>query len=397
MTTTLDKSVRAGHGHLKAPEPTARGRAQDTGDASQVPSPSVGQSRWEKLPFAYKKVKGWGQVTVPVLSSLGKPLMPTRPCRAKELLKSGRAIKRWYRGVFCIKIVDRSDGKIQQVVSGIDTGSKREAFSVLSSKHTFLNILSDAVTHVSDRIKLRKDMRRKRRYKNSPCRTNKCNRLVNRKRLPASTRARWQIKLNILTFLKKLYPISDIVVEDIKAITIGKRKWDQSFTPLESGKNWFYTECRKIGCLSLRRGYETKKLRDNMGLKKSKRKLSETFNTHNVDSWVLANSVFENRIRIPENKKIYRIVPIKFHRRQLHLINPQKSDIRKPFGGTKSLNFIKGSVIKHFRFGLAFIGGTFRGRISLHDIKTGERISQYVSAKRCKFLYKTNWRSFFVT
>ena len=229
MITTLDKSARTDHGHLKVPEPIVRGRTQDTGDASQVPSPSIGQSRWEKLPIVHKKTIGWGQVTVPVLSSLGKPLMPTRPSRAKELLKSGRAIKRWYRGIFCIKLLNHTSEDVQQIAIGVDTGSKREAMSVLSDRHTYLNVLSDAVTYVSDRIKARRDQRRKRKYKNSPCKANKFNRLVNRDRLPASTRARWQIKLNILNFLKKLYPVSDIVVEDVKAVTLKKRKWNKSF------------------------------------------------------------------------------------------------------------------------------------------------------------------------
>jgi hypothetical protein len=42
--TSLAK-VRGNPGRLKATEPTARGRAHDTGDATLVPSPSVGQQR----------------------------------------------------------------------------------------------------------------------------------------------------------------------------------------------------------------------------------------------------------------------------------------------------------------------------------------------------------------
>jgi hypothetical protein len=39
--------AKIGHktGRLKATEPTARGRARDTGDATLIPSPSVGQQR----------------------------------------------------------------------------------------------------------------------------------------------------------------------------------------------------------------------------------------------------------------------------------------------------------------------------------------------------------------
>lgn len=187
------------------------------------------------------------------------------------------------------------------------------------------------------------------------------------------------------------------MVEDIKVKTNKGNKWNQSFSPVQFGKSWFYSECEKLGLLHLKQGYETKESRDKYGLKKSKLKLSEKFNAHNVDSWVLANSLFKNGLTVPENKILYRIIPIQFHRRQLHLINPQKNNIRKPFGGMKSLNFIKGSIVKHFRFGLVSIGGSMKGRISLHNMETGERISQCASARRCEFLYKTNWRSFFLT
>jgi len=40
--------------------------------------------------------------------------------------------------------------------------------------------------------------------------------------------------------LVKIFPITDFVVEDIKAKTLGKHKWDVSFSPLEVGKEWFH-------------------------------------------------------------------------------------------------------------------------------------------------------------
>ena len=69
-----------------------------------------------------------------------------------------------------------------------------------------------------------------------------------------------------LNWLKKLYPISHTVVKDIKAVTKGKKKWDKTFSPLEVGKKWFYSQ---IDNLNLKHGYETKELRDSLGLKKT--------------------------------------------------------------------------------------------------------------------------------
>ena len=132
---THTKPVRAGTGRLKTTEPTVRGRTRDTGNASLVPSLSVGQSRREKLRALVVKPKHspvLSPVWVPVISSTGKPLMPCRPAYARALVKSGRAQRRWFRGIFCIKLLDRAEGNVQQVACGVDPGSKREAMTVQS-------------------------------------------------------------------------------------------------------------------------------------------------------------------------------------------------------------------------------------------------------------------------
>ena len=37
---------------------------------------------------------------VPVLDSEGRPLMPTKPSRARRWMLEGKACKRWHKGVF---------------------------------------------------------------------------------------------------------------------------------------------------------------------------------------------------------------------------------------------------------------------------------------------------------
>ena len=395
---THTKPVRAGNGRLKTTEPTVCGRTEHVRNASQVSDLCVGQSRREKLLVKAERPRqspGPSPVWVPVISSTGSPLMPCRPAYAKVLLKSGRAQKRWFRGIFSIKLLDRAEGKVQQVVVGIDPGSKREAFTVQSKQHTYLNILSDAVTHVKDRVEIRRNMRRSRRFRKTPCRKNRENRNINCKRLPPSTKSRWQIKFNILKFLKKLYPISDIVVEDIKAKTWkNSKKWNRSFSPLEVGKAWFYDRVSLMGNLILKQGYETYERRNLLGLKKTSKKLDETFDAHNVDSWVLAS--FVTGKTVVDNRDMFRIIPLQLHRRQLHRYEPETGGVRSLYGGTQSCGLRRGSVVNHTELGMVYVGGSSKGKISLHELRTGRRLTQSGSCKDVKFLNINPWRTQFL-
>jgi hypothetical protein len=76
--------------------------------------------------------------------------------------------------------------------------------------------------------------------------------------------ARWQAKLRILIQIKKILPISDVVIEDVRAETRkGCERWNSNFSPIEQGKQWLYKEIEQLGLnLHLRRGYETKELRN---------------------------------------------------------------------------------------------------------------------------------------
>ena len=102
--------------------------------------------------------------------------MPCHPARARELVRKGRALRRFNRGVFYIQLLDRQDGATQPVAVGIDPGSKKEGFTVKSEVRTFLNIQADAVTWVKDAVETRRNLRRSRRFRKTPCRQNRRNR-----------------------------------------------------------------------------------------------------------------------------------------------------------------------------------------------------------------------------
>lgn len=327
---------------------------------------------------------------VPVVDKNQTPLMPTTPARARKWVRSGKATLFWKRGIFCIRLNYVPEGPyLQDIVVGVDPGSKKEALTVKAEAHTYLNIQANAVTHVSKAVEQRRIMRRNRRNRNCPHRANCINRA--RGGIPHSTKARWDWKLRLCKWLSKMYPITDFVVEDIKARTKGQRQWDSSFSPLEVGKHWFYEELAKLGHVETLQGYETKEQRDLFGLKKSGNKMAEAWDAHCVDSWVLANWWVGGHVE-PDNKAMFFITPLRLHRRQLHAMQPARDGVRRLYGGTRSLGFKRGSWVKHPKWGLCYVGGTMGDRISLHSLETGERLCQNAKPEDCQFLTYASWR-----
>jgi hypothetical protein len=329
---------------------------------------------------------------VPVVSSTGKPLMPTSNQRANQLIRAGRALRRFSKGVFYIRLTQRADGDTQPIAVGIDPGSKKEGFTVKSATATYLNIQADAVTWVKDAIETRRQLRRARRNRKTPCRQNRINHAIGG--IPPSTKARSQWKVRIAAWLSKLYPVLHFVVEDIKAHCFGGRRWNKSFSPLQVGKKRFYEQLEKIAPVTTLQGYETFELRNNMGLQKNKNKMAETFNAHCVDSWVLANYYVGGHIK-PDNEEMLLITPLRFHRRQLHVQNFAKGGIRKQYGGTRSMGFKRGSWVKHPKYGLCFVGGSSKGRVSLHSLEDGKRLTRSAKSKDIAFLHFSSWRATF--
>jgi hypothetical protein len=151
-----------------------------------------------------------------------------------------------------------------------------------------------------------------------------------------------------------MFPITAFVVEDIKARTWkSAQKWNALFSPLEVGKTWFYSQLRQFGILETKSGLETKELRSALGLKKTKNKLAEKFEAHNVDSWVLADWYTEGHDH-PDNTQLLVVIPLRFHRRQLHRLEHAPGHIRSPYGGTMLLRFKRGSIVKHPKYGVCY-------------------------------------------
>jgi hypothetical protein len=260
---------------------------------------------------------------VPVIDLDQQPLMPTTPARARRWIKSGKATAFWKGGVFCVRLnAEPSAREVQPLAVGIDPGSKREGYSVVSAAHTYLNIQAEAREGVKDAEQMSTRMSRCRRSRKTPCRKQRHNRKQSKKRLPPSTRARWQWKLHLASFLCQLFPVSVFVVEDINArARQGKGSWNARFSPLQVGKQWFYEELGKLAALQTRQGYETQELRERLGLKKTRKKLAEAWDAHCVDAWVLARSEIRGS-NFPDNRRLVCVAPLAWHRRQLHRFQP---------------------------------------------------------------------------
>lgn len=337
---------------------------------------------------------------IPVVDTRGVALMPCTPVKARLLFKSGKAKpKRNKLGLFYVQLCYEQDPDNQRLVVGVDPGSKFEGFSVVGSKETVINLMGQAPAHVKDAVATRRTMRRARRLRRwrRPKRFN--NRLNRKNRIPPSTRSRWEAKARVVKHLAAILPLSDAVVENVRAVTHqGKGgKWNAAFSPVQMGKEHLDRLLAGMGLsVHLKEGWQTKGLREQRGLKKTKNKAEQSFDSHAVDAWVLAASV--SGAEQPTCSRLWYIVPVVLHRRQLHRFQAAKGVGRKPYGGTRSLGLKRGTVVKHATYGICTVGGYDRKRqtISLHAYRTNTRLTQGAKVNVCRVLTWVAFRSWIV-
>lgn len=280
-----------------------------------------------------------------------------------------------------------------------DCSCLASGFSVVGTQDTVLHLMVQAPDHVKDAIEVRRTMRRARRHRKWRRPKRFSNRLFRRKRIPPSTRSRWEAKARIVAHLLALLPITAVVVEGVCAVTRqGKgRKWNMSFSPVQVGKEHLYRLLSEMGlAVHLREGWQTKALRERYGLTKAKSKSKQSFESHAVDSWVLAASV--SGAFTPTCTRLWYVVPSRLHRRQLHRLQASKGGKRKPYGGTRSLGLKRGTLVIHPTYGRCTVGGFDRKRqtISLHGYRDNRRLTQGACVKDCRVLTWVAWRAWLV-
>ena len=162
------------------------------------------------------------QSTVPVLGSACNTLMPTRPSRARRLIKQDRAVKVWRKGLFCIQMNDVSADDPDVVVDGvelnIDPGSKATGMAVFSeSEHGRNAHALIELRHRGSRIRNRMDKRRTMRRSRRGRLRNRQPRFDNRTRpagwLPPSMLTRLANTETWVRRLTEMFPIRFVRVE----------------------------------------------------------------------------------------------------------------------------------------------------------------------------------------
>jgi hypothetical protein len=203
----------------------------------------------------------------------------------------------------------------------------------------------------------------------------------------------------VIMQLLTVLPLTDVVVEDVQApMRKGQGgKWNGSFSPVQVGKEHLYRLVREMGLqLHLQEGWQTKELREQYALKKTKSKSKQSFESHAVDAWVMAAAL--SGAKKPTCTRLWYLVPAVLHRRQLHRLQASKGGKRKLYGSTRALGLKRGTVIKHPKYGVCTVGGFDRQRltVSLHAYRTNKRLTQGAKVETCQTLTWVAFRSWLV-
>jgi len=233
----------------------------------------------------------------------------------------------------------------QDIVVGIDPGKLFSGAAVQSSKFTlFLAHLVLPFKSVTQKMTARRILRRARRGRrinrklSYNKRSHRQKRFDNRrqKKLPPSIRANKQLELRVVKELLKIFPVSHIRYEIIKARTEnGKGK---GFSPAMVGQKVMLEWLEQLRPTSTQEGWQTSILRQQLGLVKDKTdKSAQKAETHAHDGIALAASHFMSFEKFhTANTRGHRwlgqvtVTPAPFrvmarpnlYRRQLHFENP---------------------------------------------------------------------------
>ena len=358
---------------------------------------------------------------VPVISPDGRPLMPTKPSRVRRWLKQGKAkIYPNDLNIFAIQLINEPSGhETQDVVIGIDPGKKFSGVGVQSSQVTLLKLhlilpFPNVTKKMTARRRLRRARRGRRINRKQPYsqRCHRAKRFDNRvsKKLPPSIRANKQLELRVVKEVCRLFPISHLVYEYIKA------RGDKGFSPAMVGQKVMVEWLGEIAPTDTQFGWQTSNLRQWLKLPKEQADKSKAVEeTHSNDGVALAASHFikwrewqssharggnwEGEVSVT-SAPFKVIAKPNIYRRQLHFENPDShkpnlNQYRQRKGGTitpfgfRSGDFVQAEKAKVFYRG--WIGGyteTAKSKnVSIYDVNW-KRIGQF-SPKKVKLLKRS--------
>ena len=347
------------------------------------------------------------KIRVPVLSPSGEPLMPTTSARARKWIATGKAKPVWNDlNIFCVQLlIEPSGTETQEIVASIDPGKLFSGVAAVSKKAVlFTAHLVLPFKRVVARKQVQKILRRTRRgrriNRNIPFagRAHREKRFGNRRgnKLPPSIRANRSLELRIVKELIRLFPVTEIVYEYVKA------RGDKGFSPVMVGQKWMLKQLSDMTSTSTLEGWKTSILRKQLGLKKNKDDKSvQDVTTHANDAIALGASRFvEYKAFHTANSRGHHWVgsikltnaPFKviarpqLYRRQLHFENPGSGGTRKRKGGTVTpFGFRSGDLVeatKGKNTVKGYIGGYSQPNkvVSIYDVNW-KRLGQYRISK----------------
>jgi 5-methylcytosine-specific restriction endonuclease McrA len=164
-----------------------------------------------------------------VLHQDGTPLMPTKPAKARHLLRSGKAVVATTEP-FTIQLTNPSGKHTQTVTVGVDLGAVTVGLAAVGNDHVLYQGEVDLRTDVHRRMRDRAMYRRSRRSRKLRYRSPRfLNRAASRRkgRLPPSIRSRSDTTVKAVRRVASFLPIARIVVEtanfDTQAMRRGSR------------------------------------------------------------------------------------------------------------------------------------------------------------------------------
>jgi hypothetical protein len=348
---------------------------------------------------------------VPVINSNNKALMPTKPSRARRWIKEGKARGKFNDlGIFYVQLtIEPSNHTTQPISVGVDPGKLFSGIGVQSSRFTLWAAhLELPFKRIKERMDNRRLMRRGRRGRrinrniSFELRAHRQKRFSNRRqgKLAPSIRANRQLELRVVSELTKIYPITDIYFEYIKAdvdLTSGRKgaKSGKGFSAVMVGQKWMLEQLEQLGNAHTRLGWQTSNLRKHLGLEKSKDKAKKSPKSHANDGIALACFRFldyrpfhaanshghEWQGKVDLTSSAFAVVkrpPIS--RRQLHLMVPAKGGVRRKYGGsTTKFDLRKGDLVESPK-GIGYVSGQTKKQISVSDANW-KRLGQIASSK----------------
>jgi len=318
---------------------------------------------------------------VPVVSEDGKPLMPTKPAKARKMIEGGVARKCWSKtGVFYIQMLIPVGEETQDMALAIDPGSKYDGYAVSGKRDTALKAMAIMPQKVQKKVTERRQLRRNRRYRKN--RRGK-KRFDNRRRkegwIAPSQLAKVQFRIKIVRDLVKIFPLNFIAVEDVR-FNHYKKRWGKHFSTVEIGKTMLYEELERHGKVIKFAGWQTAKARKYWGILKSSAKDALTPESHANDALAMLCELFSDNV---DNSCIFMVSRrLEFARRSLHRQNYQKGGIRPRFGGTTNGYYLrKGDLVygeqgnRHFLGWLCGLPTDKTKAVAIADA-TGKRLAQ---------------------